>query len=128
LYSLTFYSILLLSNQCKGSQKDFCKSIDHGRIAIKREQQHQHQQELWLHWHVNSLTGLMFSYLLWSVIPPLWSIYKKLPPQFLSVTSSNCRNTSYQIMRSDPMETTTKYCILHRLCLMFPFASEERRI
>jgi hypothetical protein len=34
----------------------------------------------------------------------------------------------YQIMCSDPMETTTKYCILHRLCPMFPFASEERRI
>ncbi len=38
-----------------------------GRTTSKRKQQ---QQELWLHWYVNSPMRLMFNYLLWSVIPP----------------------------------------------------------
>jgi hypothetical protein len=43
--------------------------------------------------------------------PTILKDLKKLPPQFLSVTSSNCRNTSYQIMCFDPMEITTR--VLH---------------
>jgi hypothetical protein len=40
------------------------------------------------------LIGLMFNYLLQSMIPPLWRIQKELPPQFLSLTSRNCRKAS----------------------------------
>ncbi len=76
-----------------------------------------HQQELWLHGHVNSLTELMFSYPLSSVIsPPLQRIQKELAPQFLSLTSRNCRKTSYQIMYFYHIEATMRYCILHRWC------------
>ncbi len=73
-----------------------------------------HQQELWPHWHVNSLTELMFSCLLWSVIPPLQRIQKELAPQFLSLTSRICRETSYQIMYFYHIEATMRYRILHR--------------
>ncbi len=53
LHLLAFSSLLLLSHQCKRSLKNFCKSLDHGRIASKREQQDWHQPALWqLHWHV----------------------------------------------------------------------------
>jgi hypothetical protein len=40
-----------------------------------------------------TLTGLMFNYLLWSVIPPLRRIQKELPPrsQFLPLTFTNCK-------------------------------------
>jgi hypothetical protein len=33
----TFSSILLLSWQCKGSEMNFCQSLDHGRTTTKRE-------------------------------------------------------------------------------------------
>jgi hypothetical protein len=41
-----------------------------------------------------TLIGLIFNYLLQSMIPPLWRIQKELPPQFLSLTSRNCRKAS----------------------------------
>ncbi len=50
--------------------KKLCQCLDHNRIAIKREQQNWHQQDWWI------LTGLMFSFLLWSVTPPLGTIKK----------------------------------------------------
>jgi len=34
-----FSSLLLLPHQCKGSEKNFCRSLGHGRMATKREQQ-----------------------------------------------------------------------------------------
>jgi hypothetical protein len=79
----------------------------------RREQQDWDQQEQWSHWYVNSLTGLMVNYLLWSLIPPLWR--KELPPQFLSLTSRNCRKTSNQIMYFCHIEAAMSYCILYRL-------------
>jgi hypothetical protein len=42
-----------------------------------------------------TLTGLMFSYLLWSVIPPLGTIQKELPPESLSLPCSlDCRKNA----------------------------------
>jgi len=69
--------------------------------------------------------GLEFTYLLWSMIPPLWRIHKELPPQFLSLTSRDCRKTSFQIMYFDHIEATMRYCIfLHRLSPTFWFDKE----
>ncbi len=42
-----------------------------------------------------TLTGLMFTYLLWYVIPPSWRIQKELLSQ---LTCRDCRKTSFQIM------------------------------
>jgi hypothetical protein len=55
LLTLPSLLLLLLSHQCKGPEKNFCQSLDHSRIATKREQQVWHQQQdPLLHWHVNS--------------------------------------------------------------------------
>jgi len=115
------YSLLVLSHQCKGSGKNSHQSLNYGRTATmrerEREQQDWHQQEdLRLHWHVNSgRIELIFSYLLWSVIPPLWRIQKELPPQLLSLSSRNCRknflpNHVLQSYRSHDDK------LWHRLC------------
>jgi hypothetical protein len=34
--------------------KEFLPILDQGKIATKRDQEDWHQQELWLHWQVNS--------------------------------------------------------------------------
>ncbi len=51
----TFSSILLLSWQCKGSKKNFCQSLDHGRTTTKRERPTRLTlTDLCLHWYVKS--------------------------------------------------------------------------
>ncbi len=42
LHLLTFSILQLLSHQCKGSDKNFCQSLDHGRIATKRDRATRH--------------------------------------------------------------------------------------
>jgi hypothetical protein len=42
LHLLTFSILPLLSHQCKGSDKNSCQSLDHGRIATKRDQATRH--------------------------------------------------------------------------------------
>ncbi len=54
MHILTFSSLPVLSNQCKGSKMNFCQCLHHGKITIPRKQQAWHQHELWLRWHVNS--------------------------------------------------------------------------
>ncbi len=62
--------------------KEFLPSLDLGKTATKREQQDWHQQgrsiDIW------TLSGLMFTYLIWSMTLPLQRIHKELLPQFLS--------------------------------------------
>jgi hypothetical protein len=89
LHLLTFSSLLPLSQQCKGCERTSA-NLDHSTIATKREQQNWRQQDRWI------LTGLMLSYLLRSVIPPLRRIQKELPPPFLSLTYRDCKKTSFQ--------------------------------
>jgi hypothetical protein len=75
-----------------------------------------------------TLTGVMFSYLLWSVVPPMRRIHKELAPQFLCVTSRDCRQTSFQVVHFDHIEVTMRsYCISHTTCAIFPFDSEDIR-
>jgi hypothetical protein len=75
-----------------------------------------------------TLTRVMFSNLLWSVVPPMRRIHKEPPPQFLCVTSRDCRKTSFQVMHFDHIEVTMRsYCISHTTCAIFRFASEDIR-
>jgi hypothetical protein len=70
----------------------------------------------------------MLSYLLWSVIPPLWRIQKELPPPFLSLTDRDRRKTPFQMIQFDHTEATLRFCVLHRRCPIFRFASDDFQV
>jgi hypothetical protein len=115
-----FSSLLLLPHQCKGSEKNFCRSLGHGRMATKREQQRLTPTRAMAPWTCElsdridvQLPSLIRDH---PPSPPLQRIQKELAPQFLSLTSRNCRKTSYQIMYFYHIEATMRYCILHRWC------------
>ncbi len=63
----------------------------------------------------------MFRYLVWSLIPPLW----RNSWHSFSLTSRDCRKTSFQIMYFDHIEVMVRHCILHRLCPIFWFECED---
>jgi hypothetical protein len=84
----------------------------------KRAQQDWHQQELGLHWHVNSdridiqLPSLVCN-------PTIAKDPKRTPATVsLSLTSRSCRKTSYRnyVLRLERKTRLRYYCILHRLC------------
>jgi hypothetical protein len=55
------------------------------------------------------------------LIPPLW----RNSWHSFSLTSRDCRKTSFQIMYFDHIEVMVRHCILHRLCPIFWFECED---
>ncbi len=115
---LTFSSLLLLSRQCKETDKNSCQRLDHDRIATKESATRLTPTraraaltcELWQDWYSVTFSGL-------------WSHHcegsERTPATVsLSLTFRRCRKTSCRnyVLRLERKTRLRYYCILHRLC------------
>jgi hypothetical protein len=104
--------------------KEFLPSLDQGKIATKSDQQDWHQQELWLHWQVNSDRFDIQSPSL--ICDPTIVNDPKRTPTIVSLSDfQGLPGKFLLIIYFAHIKSMMRYCFLPRLCTIFRFDWED---